>query len=360
VLVPSSGSVHNKPDPEDGVVALDLRGGKRFWFAHMDGDANGVAADDQRAYVSSDDGHVYALKLVDGSVAWKQPGKGKVYSHPLLVGSLVVVGDATGTLRAFDAASGAVRWAVQLSGAIRGGASADDKLIYAVSEAGELAALSFDGKVSYRRVLERAPWDGKGPDEAIQAYSPPILTTTTLIVPFARDTYYSDRPALMAVTKKNGAGAWTAKGPGEWGNVRSTPTLVGDLLIYAEPYSGDVVAISSATGRLVYRHTVGACYFPQWASPAAARDLVYVMRLDGVVHALAATDGKSRWRFYLGDAARAGGVIPAELEPGQECDWEIPTGHPAYSPLAIAADGTLLAGTHEGFLYAIRDAAAPR
>jgi outer membrane protein assembly factor BamB len=160
----------------------------------------------------------------------------------------------------------------------------------------------------------------------------------------------------LAVAKNNGASRWSAKGSGDWGNVRSTPVLVGDLLIYAEPYSGDVVAISSTTGRVIYRHTLGACYFPQWASPAAAADVVYVMRFDGIVHALRATDGKSLWRFYLGDSARAGVTIPAELEPNRQCDWSVPTGHPAYSPLAIAADGTLLAGTHEGYLYAIREA----
>ena len=58
--------------------------------------------------------------------------------------------------------------------------------------------------------------------------------------------------------------------------------------------------------------------------------------------------------------SRAGRVSGAKLprDPrgtSRDLDIHIPTGHPAYSPLAIADDGTLLAGTHEGFLYAIRD-----
>jgi hypothetical protein len=40
--------------------------------------------------------------------------------------------------------------------------------------------------------------------------------------------------------------------------------------------------------------------------------------------------GKPHWRFYLGHAARAGATIPAELAPGRQCDWQIPTGHPSY------------------------------
>lgn len=356
VLVPSSGRAHNAPDPGDGLVAIDRRSGRRLWFAHLGGDANGAAADKTRAYVSSDDGHLRAIELETGKVLWQQPGKGKVYAHPLLVGGQVVVGDAGGYLRAFDAETGTPRWAVQLSGAIRGGASADERTIYAVSETGELAALSLDGKLVYRKVLKRPPWDGKGPDEPVQAYSPPIVAGPALIVPFARDTYYTDRPALLAVARKNGTSQWMARGPGEWGNVRSTPALVGDLLVYAEPYSGDVVAVSSTNGRVVYRRTVGSCYFPQWSSPAAASDVVYVMRFDGVIHALRATDGKSLWRFYVGDSKRAGSEVPPELDGGGACEWGVPTGHPAYSPLAVAGDGTLLAGTHEGYLYAIGDA----
>src|SRR5690606_22957574 len=45
VLVPSSGKLHNAPDPEDGLHALDLRTGKRIWFTPTGDDANGAAAD---------------------------------------------------------------------------------------------------------------------------------------------------------------------------------------------------------------------------------------------------------------------------------------------------------------------------
>jgi outer membrane protein assembly factor BamB len=353
VLVPSSGKAHNTPDAEDGLVALDLVSGRKAWFAHFDNDANGAVADKDRAYVGSDDGNFYALDLKTGNIAWKQPTKGKAYGHPLLVDSLVITGDATGYVRAFDKTTGTPKWATQLTGAIRGGASSDGRSIYVVSQAGELAAFSLDGRVLYQKTIERPPWGDKGKDVPIEAYSPPIVTDTLLIVPFARDTYYSSVPAIYALEKKTGKLAWRARGTGDWGNVRTTPVLVGGLLVYAEPYSGDVAAVSTTTGRVVYRNTIGACYFPQWSSPAAASDTVYLMRFDGVLHALHSTDGKSAWRFYLGDSSRIGTAIPAEIENMQGCEWDVPTGHPAYSPVTVASNGTVLAGTSEGYLYAV-------
>jgi outer membrane protein assembly factor BamB len=352
VLVPSSGRIHNTPDPDDGLVALELTTGRRVWFSRFGNDANGAVADKAYAYVGSDDQNFYAVDLATGSVVWKQPTQGKAYGHPLLTGSLVVSGDAKGYVRAFDKDTGAPKWATQLTGAIRGGASSDGQTIYVISQGGELAALSLDGRVLYKKIIERPPWDGQGKDVPVEAYSPPIVTDSLLLVPFARDTYYSNLPAIYGIEKKTGKVAWRARGDGEWGNVRTTPVLVGGLLIYSEPYSGDVAAISTSTGRVVYRNTIGSCFFPQWSSPAAARDTVYVMRFDGVLHALG-TDGKRAWRFYLGDSARAGTTVPSEIERMQGCEWDVPSGHAAYSPVTVASNGTVLVGTSEGYLYAI-------
>jgi outer membrane protein assembly factor BamB len=106
---------------------------------------------------------------------------------------------------------------------------------------------------------------------------------------------------------------------------------------------------------MLYRHTVGRCFFPQWASPAAAGDVAYVARFDGVLHALRASDGKRLWTYYVGDSQHAGSISPGELAPSGGCDWEVPVGYAAYSPIAVARDGTILVGTHEGYLYAIGD-----
>lgn len=353
VVVPSCGKAHNRPDAGDGVYALDLASGHRFWFSHLDNDANGVAATGKRIFVTSDDGKVYALDAKTGKKIWHAAGLGKMYTHPLLVGDAVVTGDAHGYLRAFRQSDGSPLWKVQLTGAIRGGAAADGRHIYAVSQGGEAIALSYTGHELWERTIRRPPWDGHGAPVPIEGYAAPIVDGTLLIVPFARDTYYNNVPALVALDKRTGRVRWRAHGPGQWGNIRSTPALSDGTLVYAEPYSGDIVGVSAASGRVVHRHTVGPCFFPQYASPAAARDVVYVPRFGGSLYAVKARTGKLLWQVYLGDSRRAGGPPPPALGTGATCEWDVPTGHALYSPVAIADDGTVLVGSSEGFLYAI-------
>jgi len=354
VVVPSSGTAHNKPDPADGVVALDMASGKRLWHAHFGQDANGAAADDRRVFATSDDSNLYAIELRTGKIAWKRQGAGKMYTHPLLLGSTVVVGDAGGWVRAHATDDGKELWKVQLTGAIRGGASSDGRLVYVASQGGEVAAIDpVSGKVAWRKIIMRPAWNNRGPDEPMEIYSPPVVDKDALYLPFARDTYYKDQPALYALNKKNGSVKWRAKGPGEWGNLRSTPVLVAGKLIYGEPYSGDVVAINAGSGRMAYREQIGPCYFPQWSSPAAAGDKVYLPRFDGTVYALDASSGTVAWELYLGDSKQAGSRTPGAASSRSGCAWDVPTGYSLYSPAAVAEDGTLLVGSAEGVLYAI-------
>ena len=137
-----------------------------------------------------------------------------------------------------------------------------------------------------KKAVKRPAYGNQGPDQPIEAYSPPIVGKTEIYLPFARDTSYADQPGIVALDKRSGALKWRAKGPGDWGNLRSTPVLVGETLVYGEPYSGDVAAIDAKTGRMQYRREIGGCFFPQWSSPAAAGDLVYLPRFDGPVYAL--------------------------------------------------------------------------
>lgn len=351
VIAPSSGSAHNKPDPKDGVSAFDFAKGKRLWFTHFDQDANGAAANATHVFATSDDEHLYALDIKTGKVAWKVKGKGKMYTHPLLLGDRVVVGDAGGYVRAFATADGKQLWELQLTGAIRGGASSDGSVVYVASQGGEVAALGLDGKPRWKKLVKRAAWNNQGPDEPIQVYAPPVVGKDLLFVTFARDTYYEDLPAVYALDKKTGTVKWKAKGPGQWGNLRTTPALVNDKLVYGEPYSGDVAALDAKTGRMAYREQIGRCFFPQWSSPAVATDLVYLPRFDGSVYALRSQTGKVEWELFLGDSKRAGQGAPRAA--GGNCDWDNADGA-IYAPAAVAEDGRLFVGTAEGVLYAIQ------
>ena len=353
VVVPSSGDAPNAPDPRDGVVGIDLASGRPRWRAHLGGDANGVAVSGDRAIVGSDDGVITAIDLQSGAVIWSSRLSGKAYASPLPLGDQVIVGDASGTVRALALADGSSRWQVQLDGAIRGGASADASAIYAVSQGGEAVALRQDGSTIWRSRLDKVA-AGAG---AIAVYAAPIVAGSLLIIPFARDTYYAT-PGVLALDRRSGKLAWLARGQGasDWGNVRMTPALTGGALVWPEPYSGDVVGLDATTGAVRFRRTVGACFFPSWASPAAAGDVVYVPRFDGSLYAVRALDGAVLWQVYLGEERRVGVVAPGGLVVPATCEWDVPAGAPLYSPPAIAEDGTVIVGSGEGFVYAIGEA----
>ena len=271
VVVPSSGNTHNASDPRDGVFALELATGRIAWHAHFSGDANGAAVAGDKVIATSDDGHIYGLDVQTGRIVWKQSGQGKVYTTPLILGDLGVVGDAQGYLRAFRWADGTKRWEARMNGAIRGGAASDGQAIYAVSQGGEVAAFGLDGTAIWRVGAQRPAYSG-GTLEAIEGYAAPIVTGGLVVVPFARDTYYPT-PAFLALDARTGKVRWRASSDNAsltWGNVRSTPVLVHNLLVFAEAYSSDVAGIDVTTGAARYRAAVGRCMIPQYGAPAAA------------------------------------------------------------------------------------------
>lgn len=367
VLVPSSGIKHNSADGRDGVHALSLATGKAAWFAPFKGDANGAAVAEGKAFATSDDGHVYALDLASGKEAWAQKGDGKMYTTPLVAGDRVVVGDERGYVRAFALSDGAPLWKVQLRGAIRGGASADGTQIYVGSQDGEVAALRLDGSVVWRTTVTY-PGFGSGKPTPAQIYAAPVITGTSVIVPFARDTYY-ESPALVALSKKTGKVQWRGQqqppqppqGNVTWGNIRATPALTQQSwLVYAEPYSGDVVGIDSRDGSVLFRRTVGPCFFPHYAAPAIAGDVVYVPRFDGALYAMRTDGGGPLWQLYLGEERRVGPTLPGAIQGQGGCEWAVPSGSSLYAPPAIAEDGTLIVGSGEGVVFAIADSSRAR
>lgn len=275
------------------------------------------AVADGMVYVGSSDGHVYALDAASGSLRWKQRTGEVVHASPAVAEGLVVVGSWDGVLHALDARSGERRWALQT---------------------------------------------GRDPLMANQQgfQSSPAIVDGVVYVG-CRDSH------LYAVDLRTGAERWRVSTGSSW--VVSSPAVVDGLVVFATSDSSRVHAVEASSGKPRWTHQAKAYVF---ASPTVADGVVMVGQLNGELLALRLADGSPLWSWRT-EAARAnrGWVLTQD---GQlNAPWLFGSGwHEAMVQgferqssvgslfASVWLHGcTVLVGSAEGRLYALRAAEAP-
>lgn len=355
VFVSSSGDRHNVPDDRDGVYCLSLKTGEVLWHFKTRSDACGITIDTQRVYVGDDSGRFYALNRETGEATWATRFFKNVYAQPLVTNGLVIVGDGEGTIIAFDAERGEQRWKYEGPGAIRGGLSSMDNRVYAVFLHGRVCCFDLEGNLLWQKETFPVRNNGLVTEEA---YPAPTLTKDGVHIAFARNTTY-DVPALASFTL-DGDTRWFNKAKDfgradgrSFGNLRNSPAVYKDWLVYGEAYSNELNWSDRQTGAFVGAKGVGVRTFPHWPSVVIAEDTAYLGRHNGGFYAIDLANKQTlRWTVYLGANELAGvDNTPAELRGG----WDPNVGRPIYATPAIAKDGTIVIGSGEGWLYCIRE-----
>lgn len=124
----------------DGLLALDVDDGSRRWSHSPSGRVVGVAADDRRVYLATDDGTVRALDRDGGDVSWTYRTAGALRTAPVVGPDRVFVGSTDGTVTALDRGGERV-WQRRLSlgrdGVAVAGLSTDGRRVYVPSNNGE-------------------------------------------------------------------------------------------------------------------------------------------------------------------------------------------------------------------------------
>jgi len=123
------------------VASLGLNSGKLHWVRDLPSRA-GLAADYSQAYVTDDDGHVWALERGTGRSLWKQDKlTRRGVTGPAVLGNYVVVGDYEGYLHWMDRDDGRLvaRSRVDSSGIMAQPLVVDDTL-YVLGSGGDLSA----------------------------------------------------------------------------------------------------------------------------------------------------------------------------------------------------------------------------
>ena len=131
-------------DDRGEVVALDPADGSIQWREALSSPVyTSIAADETRLFVPSTRGRFFVLDAEQGRVLWDYalPDTTVHFTTPAVDGSLVVVGASDGTLRAFDADTGAIRWTFHNDAALRAAPLLTPHTVYVGSMAYSLFAI---------------------------------------------------------------------------------------------------------------------------------------------------------------------------------------------------------------------------
>ena len=106
---------------------------------------------DDKVFFGSVDGHLYALKIEDGSLIWKFKTDRDIYSSPAVADSLVYIGSNDYFMYAVNQATGRLRWKFETEGIIHSSPIAvGDKLFFGSHDGNFYVLDRFSGKLLWK------------------------------------------------------------------------------------------------------------------------------------------------------------------------------------------------------------------
>ena len=305
-------------------------------------------------YLGDLDGTFHALALADGATKWSFkaeaagfPSAAAISPNPAV--PLVIVGDDTGVVRAFDKATGEVAWEYETDGEISGGPTllptAAGVRVLVGSQDASLSCLNLaDGKPIWKHsiadqircspVVARtaagdrvfiAGCDGKlhvidaatGTEQAAVPIDGPTGTT-----PAARGDrvfFGTEGGAFLAIDFVQAAAAWRTPPAAAKQAYRSSAALADDLVIVGSRGRA-VEAFHAADGQRAWRRPMrgrvdGSPVVVAVVGSAAAdpgpRPAVIVADAAGKIVVLDTATGEPRWEFDAGGGFSAGAAVAA-------------------------------------------------
>lgn len=329
--------------------------GTQNWVYLTGGDieSSPALAADGTIYFGSRDGHLYALHP-NGTLRWRFPTGGKVYSPALGGDGTIYVGSEDGNLYAVHpdgyeiwryATGGevATRPAVSATGNIYFGS--DDGFFYALTSGGALLWSYNDG---------------------FPIRSSPALSSSGGTVYFGSDqgVFYAFSAAggtLIGLTAPAPANAF-----------RSSPAVGPGGRVYVGNDNGRIYALNSAASTVLWSVATGGAVH---SSPAVGPNgVVYVGSDNGRLYALDAATGSERWNYQAGGAIRSPVALDADnhvyfgsddnrvhaLYADGSVKWVFETQGDVRGKPLVLPDGTVYAGSFDNRLYAINQFANPK
>lgn len=223
---------------------------------------------DERVYVGSYDGNLYAVDVEDGTETWRFETDDRIDGSPAVVDGTVYVGSFDRRVYAIDAETGAQEWAFETGGIVRSSPTVVDGVVYVGSHCRTTECARFYDEefpeTGFVHAIDAATgetrWSFPVEDEVL---SSPAVGAETVYVGSADETVY-------AIDRESGTERWQydADQP-----VFGSPALDGDRL-YVTSNRSLVHAVDATTGDREWTYDPGVGVLT--GSPAVAEGYVFV------------------------------------------------------------------------------------
>ena len=239
------------------------------------------------AYVANYKGHVYALKMSNGSVVWRhRPSRGKMASSPAIVGDELVVHGMDGIVRVLDRATGKLRWHFRVGSPIESSPIVSGGLDYFGAWNGRVYALDLK-----RRKLR---WSYR------TGYK---ITSSAAIA--GRTLYIGDYGGrLHALSTRNGKRRFVRSVNGR---VYGTPAVAAGR-VFVPSSTGNSLTAFSTSGRYLWRVGTGGYVY---SSPAVWAGRVFFGSYNGRLYSVSAKNGRVLWSASTGGPVSGAAVVVA-------------------------------------------------
>lgn len=255
----------------------------------------GMTVDQNNAYVAAGQ-HLYAVKLSDGSMAWRYPpdkaATGFFAVPAISTDGQLIAGGFDNILYSLNPQNGTMNWSFTPSKNDNpdrwiGGALVQNQAIFAPSADHYLYKLDLKGNVLWKFQTGYSLW------------AHPVSDGKTIY-------QASMDHVLYAIDPNTSNKVWSVD---LGGAIVGAPALSDKGVLYAGTVSKEVLAIEAASGKILWRVPTGGGV---WASPALDGDNLYVGDMSGNFYGLAAADGKTLWSIKPDGAIISGAVVTTD------------------------------------------------
>lgn len=315
------------------VIALDANNGKKVWqidLSELKGSGGffsgnqpallggGPVTGDNKVFIGSENGEVFALDAQSGELVWQGKVKGEILAAPAHDTGILVVNTASGVLQAFNADTGEELWSIEQDVpplSLRG-------ISAPVIASGGVVVGSASGNVSvYLLDKGQVGWSAEVGEATGSTEFQRVIDVDTTPLIFGENIYsVSSRGNLVAIELRSGRILWKRKyssyrqlslsgntlfltnlrghiyaidrinGMERWSNlVLTNRGVTGSAVLDSYVVVGDVEGylhwLDQETGKIVARHHLDSSGI--YSTPTVSDGILYSQSRDGDLQAIA-------------------------------------------------------------------------